>query len=151
PQKSTVDMLGTALVLTAEEAVDFMAKARRPYRAEHDDAPRVPIETTYDTSLPVPLTTLMGREREQAALLELLRRETTRLLTLTGPAGVGKTRLALDLAAIVQHERRREVVFVGLIPIQEPERVLPAIAPTLRIPVSRGYASRCPAFPTAGR
>src|SRR5215813_3387733 len=133
PQKATVDVLGTALVLTPEEAADFLAKARRSYRAEHDDTPRAPIETTYDTSLPVPLTTLIGREREQAALLELLGRETTRLLTLTGPAGVGKTRLALALAVIVQRERRREVIFVGLIPIQEYERVLPAIAQMLGV------------------
>ena len=133
PQKATVDMLSVALALSPEEATEFLAKARKSYSVEQDDAPQISAETSYDAGLPVPLTSLLGREHEQASLLELLGRETTRLLTLTGPAGVGKTRLALELAATLRREQRQEVVFVGLIPVHEPERVLPAIAQALGV------------------
>jgi predicted ATPase/DNA-binding XRE family transcriptional regulator len=132
PQKSTVEMLSVALALPPEEAMEFLARARRSSHLEQGGA-SISAEAAYDDGLPVPLTPLLGREREQAALLDLLGRETTRLLTLTGPAGVGKTRLALELAATLRRERRQDVVFVGLIPVHEPERVLPAIAEALGV------------------
>ncbi len=50
--------------------------------------------------LPLLLTPLLGREREIATLLQLLRRQAVRLITITGPGGVGKTRLALQAARV---------------------------------------------------
>jgi predicted ATPase/DNA-binding CsgD family transcriptional regulator len=79
--------------------------------------------------LPGTLASLVGREREVAELAELLGR--WRLVTLTGPPGVGKSRLALEVAAEVAHRRGRRVAFVDLVPLREPDRVLGALKDAL--------------------
>src|SRR5213076_3309435 len=58
-----------------------------------------PLKTLYGTNLPIPATPFLGRERELAEVAGLLTRDGVRLLTLTGPGGTGKTRLALQAAA----------------------------------------------------
>ena len=65
-------------------------------------------------AVPVPLTGLVGRERESIAVQDLLQREDIRLVTLTGPGGVGKTRLAIRVAEMVAGEFRDGVVAVSL-------------------------------------
>ncbi len=83
-------------------------------------------------NLPRRLTTFLGRERELGELLEML--ESTRLLTLTGPGGTGKTRLALEMATRSLETFADGVFFVELSPVREPEMVAPTIAQALGLP-----------------
>src|SRR6266566_7104007 len=82
-------------------------------------------------TLPVQLTSLIGREQEVAAGCTLLHRPEVRLLTLTGPGGIGKTRLALQIATDMLETFGDGVCFVSLASIRDPDVVLPTIAYTL--------------------
>jgi non-specific serine/threonine protein kinase len=80
-------------------------------------------------NLPTPLTGLIGRQRELVEAQSLL--ATTRILTLVGTGGVGKTRLALEIAAAMSDHPDADVCFVSLGPLTDPAMVLPTIAGTL--------------------
>jgi excisionase family DNA binding protein len=84
-------------------------------------------------SLPTPLTGFVGREREVDALCALLRREDVRLVTLTGPGGVGKTRLALRVASTLQSAFPDGAAFVPLAPVRAAELVPATIALALGV------------------
>jgi predicted ATPase/DNA-binding CsgD family transcriptional regulator/tRNA A-37 threonylcarbamoyl transferase component Bud32 len=83
--------------------------------------------------LPAYLTPLLGRGQEIGATCDLLRREEVRLLALTGPGGIGKTRLAVQLATELLADFVDGAYFVSLAPLSDFELVIPAIAQTLEV------------------
>src|SRR5215204_3556721 len=106
-----------------------------------DLPPSFPPLKTLDArlnNLPSQPTPLVGREREVAGVCRLLRGGGVRLLTLTGPGGMGKTRLALQVAADLVDEFEDGVFFVPLAPISDPDLVVPTVARTLDITETSG-------------
>ncbi len=108
------------------------AESRASHRLHHPSCPLAATELDGSHSLPSLLTPLIGREREVAAICELLLRPTVRLVTLTGPGGVDKTRLGLQVASQVTGDFRH-VHFVALASESNHEMVASTIAHALRI------------------
>src|SRR5438105_2892209 len=90
-------------------------------------------DTAPVSQLPIPLTSFIGREQEVTTVCNLLQESTVRLLTLTGPGGVGKTRLSLEVARHILPCFPGRIFFVPFASIRDPLLVLPHIASTLEI------------------
>jgi predicted ATPase/DNA-binding SARP family transcriptional activator len=120
---------------------DLMA-AQRVFQlsvAELDDEfPPLRSLESHTTNLPLQTTPLVGREQEIQEVAELLRRPQTRIVSLTGTGGTGKTRLGLHVAAELLDEFPDGVLFVALAPLSDPGLVLPTIAQTLGVPGKNG-------------
>ncbi len=99
--------------LSAPERIYQLGKAEYPA-----------LKSLYRTNLPIPSTPFLGREDELAEVLSLLSSEDTRLLTLTGPGGTGKTRLALQAAGMASDAYPDGVWWVPLAPLRDPALVL---------------------------
>ena len=92
-----------------------------------------PLRSLDQARLPIDLYPLVGRKRELGDLVRLLGRDRARAVTITGPGGVGKTRLATAAAQELVESYDDGVTFVDLAPIRDPEVVLPTIADALGI------------------
>ena len=97
------------------------------------DAAFPPLRSLYRANLPVPATAFVGRADEVNEVAELLHRDEVGLLTLTGPGGTGKTRLALQAAAEGAEAFPDGTWWVPLASLSDPDLVLPRIAETLDI------------------
>ena len=101
------------------------------------DFPSLKTLDSYPNNLPLQPTPFLGREKEVDAIGQLLLRESTLLVTLTGPGGIGKTRLALQVAAEVSESFPDGTWFVSLAPISDPDLVIPTISQALGLPEAR--------------
>jgi predicted ATPase/DNA-binding XRE family transcriptional regulator len=124
PHVDTVRALSAALDLTAATRDAFVLSARA---SAHHTA----VDELGGVSLPLALTVLLGRDADLQTLRLWLADAAARLITLTGPGGVGKTRLALELAREVDAQRAIRVAFVPLAATRDPAFVASAIAEAL--------------------
>jgi predicted ATPase/DNA-binding SARP family transcriptional activator len=98
-------------------------------------------EQTTRAALPPVATRFFGRRQESARLVDLLSRRTVKLVTLAGPGGVGKTRLAIEVAQRMEGVFAHEICFVELAGVADGSSVDDAVAAALRLPTSTGRSS----------
>jgi predicted ATPase/DNA-binding XRE family transcriptional regulator len=131
PYPHTLRALAAALELTEDQRAGLLAAV--PARSARQAAGPA---TGRRRDLPVPATALVGRDDDVSRVTDLLR--TGRLVTLSGPGGVGKTRLVLAVATAVRDRYADGVVLVELAPLLEPGQVLPAVADAVDAPRDPG-------------
>ncbi|HEX2739681.1 MAG TPA: helix-turn-helix domain-containing protein [Rubrobacter sp.] len=125
PYPHTVRSLAEALQLSEQERT-VLTEAVPSRDGDSPEAAVTPMST-----LPSSLTPLLGREREVEEIDKLLRRAAVRLLTLTGPGGIGKTRLVTEVARMADGDFPDGVAFVALAPLGDAALVMPTVSQVL--------------------
>jgi predicted ATPase/DNA-binding XRE family transcriptional regulator len=139
PYPHTVRSLADALELTGVERDAFVDAAPR----RTGMAFTTTVESVEPTpTLPMPPTPIIGREQDAAKVRSLLEGDGARLVTLTGPGGVGKTRLALEVSGRVRDRFPEGVALVALAPVGDPTLLLPTVAQVLGLREAGGRSAR---------
>jgi class 3 adenylate cyclase/tetratricopeptide (TPR) repeat protein len=135
--QSTRDLLDDSFTLTdlGEHRLKDLSRRQRLYQLGPGEF--APLRTLHRTNLPVPATAFIGRGADLGELGPLLH-DGVRLLTLTGPGGVGKTRLALQAVAEAADAFPGGVWWVPLSALRDPGLVLSSVASTLGVPEAPG-------------
>jgi predicted ATPase/class 3 adenylate cyclase len=123
---STAALVDFALRDLGEHRLKDLSAPERIYQLGDGEFP--PLKSLYRTNLPIPSTPFLGRERELSEVVALLTHEGSRLLTLTGPGGTGKTRLALQAAGLAADSYPDGVWWVPLATLRDPKLVLETAA-----------------------
>ena len=115
PRAETLELIVAALGLSPQERAALIV-AGHPTLRTRPEPTEIVAELADRSGLPLPPTPLIGREADILRGLQLLRREESRLLTVIGPGGVGKTHLALELARQVRRNFTAGAIFIDLSP-----------------------------------
>lgn len=142
PSRVVAERLANALAVAPEERTAFVGWARGlPRDVSADAVPPTRSSPPPRVSLPTPPTALVGRASEIATVQHLFEQARTRMVTLTGPGGSGKTRLALQVATELAASYNDGVWFVDLARINDPGLVLSTIAESLGVVEASGAPS----------
>ena len=128
---STASLVDYELRDLGEHRFKDLSAPERVYQQGEGDFPA--LKSLYRTNLPVPATPFLGRQRELHEVVSLLCADDVRLLTLTGPGGTGKTRLALQAAADAAERFPDGITWVPLAPLRDPSLLLSTIAQALDV------------------
>ena len=131
---TTAALLQIQLRDLGEHRLKDLSAPERIYQLGDSEFPA--LKSLYRTNLPVPATPFLGREQELAQVVEMLSQDDVRLVTLTGPGGTGKTRLALQAAAEVSDRFPDGVWWAPLSRLRDPELLLSAVADAVEADVA---------------